>query len=977
MAAVAALAVTLGCTRAHYRVNADREVRELVDEKSNDPRWPVRNMNLNIDPRSRYFDPFDPDRTPMPPDDPAAHVFMHNVAGKRGYKLWHRYGEQRDLQNPGWREMIAQYMPITNTGSVKLDLDGAVQLAYIHSPNYRTQLETLYLSALDVSTERFRFVTQFFGGVGASYEAQGPVAAGNAAGKTTLTAGTAAGAVPNFGVGAVTTGNDPTQLQFQRNFATGGQLLVGFANSFVWQFAGGESDMTTSLLNFNFVQPLLRAGGRAVVLEQLTLVERILLANLRAMVRYRQGFYSSIAVGFPAIATIAGPSRAGGLEGGTGLSGFTGQGTGGLSGVGQALNFGGTGGIGTGGGVASGGGAAGSGFAVGGVGQIGGFVGLLQQLQQIRNTEDSLNLQLRTLKLLEANLDAGVIDITQVDTFRQNIESVRANLLNLQVAFGFALDTFKIGTLGLPPDLPIELDDSIIEQFRFLDPRTRAVANHFDDFIEQLTSEEGDPSIERLRQACDELQALRPEVEGRFEKVDEDLRKFELVKPSRLESMKPKEQAVFEQDMIRLREALADLQHRFDASAGDVDQARGQIAEATRGKSADAIVALAGSLRSLVNELTLVQARARLESVVVDPIALDSIQALQIARQCRQDWMNNRALVVNTWRLITYNANALRSNLTVGLSGNLGTIRNNIVSFSPSNGDLAASLRFDPPFTRLLERNNYRQSLISYQQIRRQLIQFEDSVNSTLRQDIRSLRQYRIGLEIQRRAVALAVRRVDKTLEDLKEPPKPVPPGELAPQLAPTAAFNLLTAISDLGNAQNNFLAAWVQYYSERMELAEDLGVMAIDERGMWIDQPLDDAIELFLMMNGATVVDPIPPEVPDQWMRDAGLDPNNPREGQETEPNPVRDYKYRSSSNLPMPELVEPDARPTAMAPADERAETVETPKFFIEAAPLVPRRLQPARQHESPTPPSEASELPSPTSSSSDGSTLRLKAR
>ena len=45
------------------------------------------------------------------------------------------------------------------------------------------------------------------------------------------------------------------------------------------------------------MQPLLRNGGRAFVMERLTIVERALLANLRAMQFYRQGFYTEVTIG--------------------------------------------------------------------------------------------------------------------------------------------------------------------------------------------------------------------------------------------------------------------------------------------------------------------------------------------------------------------------------------------------------------------------------------------------------------------------------------------------------------------------------------------------------------------------------------------------------------------------------------------------------------------------------------------------------
>ncbi len=40
---------------------------------------------------------------------------------------------------------------------------------------------------------------------------------------------------------------------------------------------------------FSFIQPLLRGGGRDVIMERLTLAERTLLYNVRAFERYRTG----------------------------------------------------------------------------------------------------------------------------------------------------------------------------------------------------------------------------------------------------------------------------------------------------------------------------------------------------------------------------------------------------------------------------------------------------------------------------------------------------------------------------------------------------------------------------------------------------------------------------------------------------------------------------------------------------------------
>ena len=148
-------------------------------------------------------------------------------------------------------------------------------------------------------------------------------------------------------------------------------------------------------------------------------------------------------------------------------------------------------------------------------------------------------------------------------------------------------------------------------------------------------------------------------------------------------------------------------------------------------------------------------------------------------------------------------------------------------------------LEFDAPFTRLLERNAYRQSLITYQQSRRQFIQSRDSVHLGLRQLLRQIEQLRTDLEIQRRAVAIAIRRVDLTRAQLYAPVTPPQPGQPVAPFGPTAARNLIESLASLRNTQNTFMSVWLNYYAARMRLSRELGVMTIDQDGIWIDEPI------------------------------------------------------------------------------------------------------------------------------------------
>lgn len=842
-----------GCSRTIYRLRADKEAKYLVTQKSNDPRWDLLDFTIGMDPRSRFFDPTDPDCPPMPYDDPASHRYMHCLAGKKGYPCWHMNGDWYPLENPRWKDLLSQYNETTENGAIKLTMNGSVCLAQVHSPNYRTQIETIYLTALDVSTERFRFDVHFFGNSNTVFTHSGSATSPLGEQNTLFQGATAPGGT----------------LRMEKEFSTGAELIVGFANSVVWQFAGPDTNMTSSLLNFSFVQPLLRGGGRVVALEQLTIVERTLLANLRQFQYYRQGFYTNVTVGTGGLPAVPGPVRRGGFFGGTGLTGFTGQGAGGIGGVGAGVF-----GINVGGGGGTGGGTVGVGFAGGNAGTVGGFVGLLQQLQTVRNNENYLDALLRTLGLLEANLDAGLIDIVQVDQFRQQIETARANLLQSEVAMQSLLDAFKAGTLGLPPDIAVTLDDSMLRQFEILDPKTVSLQHKFDDFVKTVGDLPVSPGSRTFAAAMSTLAVLRERLGGQFDSARADMKKLEEIVPERKKGMTDAEAVQFDRDRKKLAEGLAEVENRYRNTADETQRLQVDVGSGDQGEILDRVVALAVSLSGLTQELELVKARARLETVTVPVVKLGSLRALEIARANRLDWMNNRAALVDTWRLIAFNANALKAGLDLTFNGDVGTIGNNGAAFNGQNGHLSVGMRFDAPFTRRVERNNYRQALISYQQTRRNLYQFQDNINLTLRGLLRTLEQLELNLEIQRRAVVIAVRRVDKTREDLNRPPAPALPGQPVESLGPTVAQNLIFALNDLTSAQNAFMSVVLNHLENRMILYRELGIMELDDCGMWIDRPLEEADWL------SEDECPMPPGIPPEWIKEAGLDPDNLDEG-------------------------------------------------------------------------------------------------
>lgn len=259
--------LVLGCSRAFYRESADTEAYAAIQERNN-ASWVVPSVDILPPSASRLYDPYNPDRPPMPPDDLAASEYMHWADGHHGWKHWWDNGTVDSVELSDWRSSL----PLTN-GKLLLGPDLIMQQAQLHSREYRTQLENLYLSSLNLTLNRFEFATQWFAVNATDYTHFGA----NGFPTETNTLST------NSGVG------------FTKTFAAGGQLLVNFANSFVWEFTG-KNYSPSSNISLTFLQPLIRDFGRQVRMEALTQGERSLLYQMRIFARFRKEFYVDLAV---------------------------------------------------------------------------------------------------------------------------------------------------------------------------------------------------------------------------------------------------------------------------------------------------------------------------------------------------------------------------------------------------------------------------------------------------------------------------------------------------------------------------------------------------------------------------------------------------------------------------------------------------------------------------------------------------------
>jgi hypothetical protein len=216
--------------------------------------------------------------------------------------------------------------------------------------------------------------------------------------------------------------------------------------------------------------------------------------------------------------------------------------------------------------------------------------------------------------------------------------------------------------------------------------------------------------------------------------------------------------------------------------------------------------------------------------VALAQVDLHPDAGVEIARVNRLDWMNARAALVDSWRLIQFNADALKSGLDVVFSGDISNSPDHAFRLDPATGRVRVGLAFDAPLTRLAERNSYRQALIEYQQARRSYYRYEDSVVRSLREILRTIDANQANFEIRRNAVRVADLQIElndairRTLDATGQP------------AGPTAARDAVSALTDLLNAQNDFLSVWISYEVLRRALDFDLGTLRLDADGVWMD---------------------------------------------------------------------------------------------------------------------------------------------
>lgn len=468
--------------------------------------------------------------------------------------------------------------------------------------------------------------------------------------------------------------------------------------------------------------------------------------------------------------------------------------------------------------------------------QGGGYLDLLLRVQQLRNAQENLKQQEETYRLYQELFRGGRASVVELDQFFQAVQSSRSNVIGSEIALQQALDGFKL-RLGVPPRLSVELDERLLERFALTDSALEKLRDEIDAFRRERQKElESIPDGATIARRYDELFKLAdplPAAVGRAEKEIERWgeRQKKAAKSDTgdggTKEQREREKGVYDTLSLlvpSLRDDLAKL--RATAAKRRDAAARAEREEAWAGLNKDI-----SDVLTLLDAVLAAQTQARIYLIELPDVQITEAEALQYAHFNRLDLQNSLGGVTDAWRKVTVAANALRGDLNVVGTANLGTDpdRRGVFDFSAEATRYTIGVQIDGPLNRRAERNAYRAALIDYQASRRAWMAQSDQIEAQIREDLRQLRQLRVNFDIARQSLLAAARQLENARIILLGPRDRRAAND-------TTTLNLLQALGNLLGARNGLAQTVIAYEQQRVQLWLDLEALQLDARGFPID---------------------------------------------------------------------------------------------------------------------------------------------
>ncbi len=203
------------------------------------------------------------------------------------------------------------------------------------------------------------------------------------------------------------------------------------------------------------------------------------------------------------------------------------------------------------------------------------------------------------------------------------------------------------------------------------------------------------------------------------------------------------------------------------------------------------------------------------------PDSFEVSEAIRVALLNRLDLLNRKEQLEDSARGVRHSADSLRPDLdfTAGFNASAGP-EGSFLDQQLAGDSFTAGLTLGLPVDRVGERNAYRAAQIAHVQELRFFEEFKDNLKVEIASAFRELERRRQSLDIQRELITGQEKNVKIARIRFEQ-------GEISNRDVVEAEEALLDARNSLINEQVNHEIA-------RLQLLRDMGILFIDEKGMW-----------------------------------------------------------------------------------------------------------------------------------------------
>lgn len=216
-----------------------------------------------------------------------------------------------------------------------------------------------------------------------------------------------------------------------------------------------------------------------------------------------------------------------------------------------------------------------------------------------------------------------------------------------------------------------------------------------------------------------------------------------------------------------------------------------------------------------------------LEIIPMEPpfteVDWDVESAIEAAFENRLDYLTFKDRLEDSARNLRLAADTLRSDLDFTAGYTLASdAEDKFADQDLDRSAWSAGLVWRPALDRVDEKNSYRAAQIRHQRTVRELEEFEDNMIIGIRNDFRQIVRIRQSVEIQRELIADQEKNLRKAQIEFDQ--------------GTASNRDVVDAQQSLVGALNDLIDERVNYEITRLHLLQDLGILFVDENGVWTE---------------------------------------------------------------------------------------------------------------------------------------------